>query len=82
MKKSNSVIGFVVLIGIALLLLALKRPVSTTEGQVEVDSKPFASSRTDFGQPHIGALNGSLPILQDFSVIDFGRTVCRDCQKE
>ncbi len=80
MKKSNNVIGFVVLIGIALLLLALKRPVSTTEGQV--DSKPFASSRTDFGQPHIGALNGFMPILQDFSVIDCGRTVCRDCQKE
>ncbi len=75
MKKSNNLIGFVVLIGIALLLLAIKRPAAQVERTST--SSSASVSQDGFGQPHIGAVKGQMPILKDVSVIDFGRTVYR-----
>jgi ribonuclease len=75
MKKSNNLIGFAVLVGIALLLMAIKRPVAQVE---RTSISPSATIAQDgFGQPHIGAVRGQVPILKDVSVIDFGRTVFR-----
>lgn len=75
MKKPNNLIGFAVLIGIALLLLATKRPVTTADRQSNSPSATMAQN--SFGQPHIGAVKGQIPILKGVSVIDFGRTVFR-----
>ena len=75
MKKPNNLIGLIVLVGIALLLLAIKRPAATVESQV--NNTPTVAPLGDFGQPHIGAVNGQVSVLKGVSVIDFGRTVFR-----
>jgi hypothetical protein len=74
MKKPNNLIGFAVLIGIALLIMAIKWPAVPVEGR---SNSPAVVAQNDFGQPHIGAVKGQMPILKDVSVVDFGRTVFR-----
>jgi filamentous hemagglutinin len=78
MKKTHVGLGFGVFALVGLLLKTMIRGGSPASQHSTQSPQSQASTiGSEFGQPHIGAVKGSMPVLKDISVIDFGKNVYR-----
>jgi hypothetical protein len=80
MKQRPTLLIIVILALVGFVLWSQTQPKNTAPPAInrQAENRRGSASphiETGFGQPQIGAVRGSMPILKDVSVLDFGRIV-------